>query len=288
MAMQPGVYLNMPEEEYHNDPAISSSGIKLLLKSPAKFQEETCYNPNPVDEEEGDTAAKKFGRAYHKLIREPDTFDEAFTVKQGVKASKVEGVLGEGEYKKLLRMRNRLAETPKHLALLVGGLPEVSICFEYEHLGKKYLCRVRFDTFAPHWVSDLKTSRDISDRGLFYTFGQYGYDISGAMYSIAAQALKKMIAAGYKMPKEFDQEFIDKFMAHNEQMFAFVFQESAAPFLTRCWCMTPWITDIGRDKFHHGLEIFDQNVSKSGLWPSGYPELEDMDASMVSDNIQYF
>jgi PDDEXK-like domain of unknown function (DUF3799) len=288
MAMQPGVYISLPEEEYHADPALGSSGIKLLLKSPALYWDQSYLNPNKETDEEEDTTAKKFGRAYHKLIREPEKFDSAFKIKEGVKTSKIPGTIGEGEHKKLLKMRAQLANHPKQLALLVGGVPEVSIFFEYEHRKKKYMCKVRFDTFAPHWVSDLKTTRDISDRGLRYTFGDYGYDISGAMYSIGAKCLKEMIRAGYKMPAEFDAEFIKEFLSEEDQIFAFVFQEKESPHLTRAWCMTPWISEIGRDKFHKGLDIYEENIALQAAWPTGYADIEDIDESMLSNTIQFF
>lgn len=285
MSIESGVYVGLPEEKYHADSALGSSGVKLLLQSPAKYWSNSPLNP---DRENDDNPAFKFGRAYHKLILEPEKFEAAFQIKKGVKTTKEEGMLGEAEYETLMKMRSMLVRHPKQLAVLSGGIAEVSIFFDYEYEGKKTRCKVRFDMFAPHWVADLKTASDISRRAMFYQFGDFGYDISGAMYSIGAKALKKMLSDGYKMPPEFDQKFIDSFVSHDEQIFAFIFQEKSSPYLTRGLCMTPWISDVGRDKFHKALGIYHENIGKEGIWPSGYEDIEDIDESMISERINYF
>lgn len=60
-----GLYLNVPHDEYHADPALSSSGVKLLTKPscPAKFR-------YAMDHPEGrkPTEAMDRGQAYHTLV----------------------------------------------------------------------------------------------------------------------------------------------------------------------------------------------------------------------------
>ena len=41
MQHKPGIYFNMPEQEYHADPSLSTSGIKLLLQDPEEY-----WDPN--------------------------------------------------------------------------------------------------------------------------------------------------------------------------------------------------------------------------------------------------
>jgi hypothetical protein len=63
----------LPEDAYHNDPALGSSGLRHLMVSPLTFWADSRLNP---DREESESDAKDYGRAYHKLILEGD---DAFT-----------------------------------------------------------------------------------------------------------------------------------------------------------------------------------------------------------------
>lgn len=41
-----GIYFNMPEDEYHKEEGLSSTGIKEMLQSPTNFWFNSVYNPN--------------------------------------------------------------------------------------------------------------------------------------------------------------------------------------------------------------------------------------------------
>lgn len=72
IAYQDGIYFDMPDEEYHRIPALSSTGCKNLLISPVDFWARSWMNPKSRDEEGDatDSAAKMIGRAYHKRVIE--------------------------------------------------------------------------------------------------------------------------------------------------------------------------------------------------------------------------
>lgn len=66
---EPGIYFDMPEEEYHAIPALSSSGVKLLAASPMLFWAKTGWL-NPDKEEAEDKEHQALGKAYHCRILE--------------------------------------------------------------------------------------------------------------------------------------------------------------------------------------------------------------------------
>ena len=77
-AHAPGIYLDMPEEEYHADPSFSTSGTKLMTISPLDYWVNSPLNP---DYEPRTSAALDLGKAYHKMILEgPEAFDGAFCI----------------------------------------------------------------------------------------------------------------------------------------------------------------------------------------------------------------
>lgn len=65
---EPGVYFNMPFEDYLKIDAMSSSAIKNLLVGPTEYWWKSSWNP--LKEELDETLANKEGRAFHTRILE--------------------------------------------------------------------------------------------------------------------------------------------------------------------------------------------------------------------------
>ena len=77
--IEPGIYFDLPEDEYHALPCLSASGIKDLLISPTQYW---CEHLDPNKEEREETTARVVGKAYHKMILEgEEAFQDAFAVK---------------------------------------------------------------------------------------------------------------------------------------------------------------------------------------------------------------
>lgn len=59
-----GVYIALPEADYHADPALSASGICDLLVSPETYWRNSAHNPKREDD---DTPSLALGRYFHQL-----------------------------------------------------------------------------------------------------------------------------------------------------------------------------------------------------------------------------
>lgn len=71
--MQPGVYPNLSNDEYHGGPGISKSGLDLIHRSPLHYRAaKTAANDNAP------TAAQAIGTAFHSLLLEPDSFAQLY------------------------------------------------------------------------------------------------------------------------------------------------------------------------------------------------------------------
>lgn len=70
-----GIYVTLPEEAYHADPALGSTSIKSLVDNAPDFWWESWMNP--AKEPETETPAKLFGRAVHKCVLEGRSAFEA-------------------------------------------------------------------------------------------------------------------------------------------------------------------------------------------------------------------
>ena len=74
----PGIYFDLPEEDYHADPALSQSGMKKLLVSPHDYWASSTFNP---DYESGDSDGMRVGTAYHaRIIEGREAFYQRYAV----------------------------------------------------------------------------------------------------------------------------------------------------------------------------------------------------------------
>ncbi len=77
--MEEGVYFNMPEQEYYSARGLSVSGMKILRQSPFHYWWQSPMNP-ARPERDDDTLAKTWGKAFHKIMLEPELFDNTYAV----------------------------------------------------------------------------------------------------------------------------------------------------------------------------------------------------------------
>lgn len=76
--IEPGIYLDLPEAEYHAAEGLSCSGIKHLTVSKLNYWHK---NLDPDKEPEEDTGARRFGKAVHSFALEPERFNRNFAMK---------------------------------------------------------------------------------------------------------------------------------------------------------------------------------------------------------------
>lgn len=73
--VKPGIYRNIPSDQYHSNSAIGSSQIKLMNgKSPAHFRAQYITGELELKT----SAAMEQGTLFHALVLEPDTVDHEF------------------------------------------------------------------------------------------------------------------------------------------------------------------------------------------------------------------
>jgi hypothetical protein len=176
--MADGIFPDLPPELYYGTAAIGSSLIKWLAPqyTPADFWERSWMNPHiePVD-----TKALQFGRAMHTLVLEPNAFETYFGIKRGVRSTTMQGMVGEGDYERMLRMRDRLMANTHIARLLTGGKPEVSLFWKHESGAPM---RGRFDYLNGFTSVDLKFVEEISDTLVGELVARYQYDTQAAQY----------------------------------------------------------------------------------------------------------
>ncbi len=253
-----GIYDGIPEDQYHSDPALSSTGSRKLLppSCPAIYRYEQDH---PVYKREFD-----YGSAAHKLVLGTgpaislvDAKDWRTKAAQEAQAdARAKGFIPllVREFDRVKAMAAAIQDHPYAGPLfdpLSGGRAEQSGWWFDEEFG--VWCRVRFDWLGTQRTSDgrpiiadYKTAvcaqEDVFSRK---SAGEYGYHQQDAWYSDAYQHLMG-----------------------EEPAFIFVVQEKTPPYLVNIVQFDHDDRQIGRERNRNALERF-RDCSRSGIWP-GY------------------
>lgn len=182
----------MTEREYRKHPAISRSELWRIRESPQKFKYYREHPPEP-------TPALLFGQVFHKMLLEPDTFDEEFVAAPGVNRRTKEGkqilenFASKHENQKIIpaemfdqakEMCDAVKREPLAVKLLKGK-SELPFFWTDEMTGEECKCRVDVlnTEYRQPIIVDAKTTADASTESFIRSAINYGYDFQAAMYS---------------------------------------------------------------------------------------------------------
>lgn len=177
--------------QYHENNALSRSDLRYILKSPLHFK---CK----MNEPKVQTKEMLFGSAFHKLILEPDNFDNEYAIMQSVDGRSKEGkaykeqfmleagdknIIDELDYASMLQMRASLFSNDLAKALLTNGEVETSFYWKDEATGIDLKCRpdVVKTIGQNKLIIDLKTCKDASKDEFQRSCISYFYTLQAAM-----------------------------------------------------------------------------------------------------------
>ena len=250
-----GIYRDVPNEIYHGDrTAISSSGLKLILQSPAHF---VARQEQP----EESTAAMDFGSALHAALLEPVKYLESYVAKPELDRRTKEGKAMAESIDAALADKIKINPAlmadinamvasakrhPRVVEMLSVGEAEVSYLWKDETTG--ILCKCRPDWLNDDAIWDLKSCLDASPSGFSRACAKYGYHISAALYVEGVRRL-----TGKKLP------------------FRFVASEKDAPYAVAVYEASEAFLRSGRRLVRQALDRL-QACRKTAEWPSYQPE----------------
>lgn len=199
---------DMPNEAYHAYEGISTSGLKLMMRSPRHYIGQA---------QRKSTRNMEIGTAIHCAALEPERFDAEYILLQEVRtrtaseykaAAKVAGgdkVLTASESSHVLGMREELQSDRECAEMLSApGWCELSAFVECPDTG--VLLRCRFDKLNASGVAvDLKKTQDSRPDAFSKAVHNYGYHVQDAFYSrvyklITGQSLEFVFLAVEEQP----------------------------------------------------------------------------------------
>ena len=187
MEFKPGVYENIPYEEYADIKAFRSHDLTSIIKCPY-----TWKHQGPMKE----TPALIEGRVQHTVFLELDKFDDEFVIEPDTINRRTKA--GKAEYEDFLSsIGNRTAikqsmydvcmERRKVVEQYVPretDKVELTICFNWHN----HPFKARLDWYDGKNVLDLKTARDASPRGFKKAINSFNYHMQAALYLQAAKS----------------------------------------------------------------------------------------------------
>ena len=241
----------MTEKEYRQHEGISRSELWKLRESPEKAKY-AWEHPEPP------TPALLFGQAVHKLLLEPDTFDDEFAVAPNIDRRTKDGktaynafcdglgdrsVITPDQYQTAVEMRNKAISEP-FVSKLLQGEHEKPIHWVDELTGE--MCKIRIDVLSElgdrPMIVDYKTAEDASTDAFMRAAIKHGYDFQAAMYS----------------------EGVEK-TTGQKPIFVFIAQEKKPPYSVNILQADELFIKHGYDIFRELLGIYHE-CKTSGNW----------------------
>jgi hypothetical protein len=251
--MKPGIYYNMPAEDYFKIPAFSKSQIHATMKSARHLKHYLETQHEPSD-------AKTLGSFVDAMILEPSEINNFAVNPEGIDRRTKAGkeayavFLEESEGKEIITQSmydyaQFIAKSVKeHKAAinLIEGKKQVAVVWIDEATG--VLCKGRYDVLNKGNITDLKTTRDASIKAFSRDLVNYGYHQQAAMYLDAWAALN-----GGEVLK-----------------WNFVCVENKAPYCTAVYELDEEAIECGRIRYHIALKRYARYLKDDPDFLQGY------------------
>jgi len=248
-----GLVLDLDEHLYHADPALSASGMKQLLKTPAHFAH---YRQNPqkprAEFDVGTAAHSKVLGVGAPIAVIPDSmlasngYASTGAAKEFIAKARAEGKvpLKSDVAAEVDAMAESVLAHPKALALLEqDGHAEASLFATDpdDHIAM----RCRFDKLAAK-CADVKTTAGTADvDGFENSIEKYGYDVQAAHY-------RRVL----------------RLVTGEDRPFLFIVVEKEPPYLVGVHILHAEFMEMGEAKAREARRRFREGIT-SGEWP-GY------------------
>lgn len=252
----------MDEEEYHAHPALSASGMKVLLRSPKHFRMMRSLNRPRKEFDVGHAVHAQVLGVGSPIVEIPGKLLSADggirtkAAKEFVSSARAEGQipLKPITYTEIMRASESVLRNAKARTLLEpAGFTEVSLFAQDPVTGVQL--RGRVDRLADELI-DLKTTTDVSLRKITNAVVDLGYDVSAAVY----RYLVELVTGERPGPMHL------------------IFVEKEPPYEVRVVRLAdPAWQDGGEAKMRAAIDLFAW-CSERGVWPG-----DDEDGGPIQD-----
>ena len=246
----------MSNDEYHARPEFSSSQLKDMLRSGAHFY----VNSISKEAKKEASTAMNFGTLVHTMFLEPEQFENEFVIapkfNRRTNTGKAEAeaweqanqgkmLVSEEDVENAARMATNLRTLSSYADMQNNyGMAEAS--FFYTDPTYDLQLRIRPDwhiapcsAFPNGLILDLKTTTDARAHGFAKKCGDFGYDLSAAMY------------------REGFQEY---YRTEQKPPFIFLVAESSIPFNVKQYQASELFLSVGETRYNKAKELLAESL----------------------------
>lgn len=252
---EPGIVDGMAHDDYLNIDALSSSGCKVLERSPAHFLASRTYRKPP-------TAQMEIGTAVHTIVLEPERASSIVCLpdfntrtkdgraeRDAWVAALPAGSLAfdQDAHARIHAAAYAVRQHPGASRLLADGKRERSMFWRDSKL--RIPCKSRLDWHREDGgIVDVKTTADASPAAFERSIANFGYHIQAAFYWVG----------------------VEHVLDRSPAFWSFVCVEVEPPFAVACYVLDVDAIRVGMRTVDKCLARYAQCVA-SGQWP-GYPD----------------
>lgn len=260
------VIRDLSNEDYHSNPALGSSGLKLLNKSPAHYYAR-YLDPNREPDEP--TPAMKLGTATHMAVLEPEKFAATYVVvPEGIDKRSNAGKaffaeiessgkcpIKPDEMKQIQGMADSV-HSHKVMRLLMSLDHQVEVSMFWIDQATGVTCKLRPDLMVPPCsqfrnglVADLKTTTDASPEEFARTAWNSEMHLQAAWYT---------------------DGFMETYGTNEPPLFLWLAAEKGQPFARQFYSASRQLIEYGRREYRRLVDLYAQ-CQRTNQWP-GYSE----------------
>jgi exodeoxyribonuclease VIII len=264
MDIEPGIYFDVPCDEYRRWPAFAQSGIKHVLRSPKH------YMAYVLGEADAKSKAMILGSLIDCLVLEPLLFSKYFAMQPATYESKKDGVkpwnansltckkikhdiedsgkqiITEIDFQKAKQIAEAVNTHVSASEIIAKTKKQVSLVWQDSDTG--VLCKGRLDMMCDEHLDDLKSTMDACPAGFSRSIESFGYHIQGAFYSDGYAALTGNVQLPYNI----------------------IAAETESPFCVATYALEPDTLLIGRAIYKKALKKY-KECKDLNNWP-GYSD----------------
>lgn len=255
----PGLVENMPEAEYHAHPALSSTGARTLLSSPARFQYERTH---PVYRDVFDVGSalhtKVLGKGWPIIVVEADDW-RTKAAKEARDEARAAGQvpMRRKEWDVVNAMAEAVLADDRAAAILHRPrLTEVSAFGRDPITGVEMRARLDVLNQDDPDAADVKSAQSAADDAFAKSAATYGYHIQEEWY----------------------RRVLDQCYGHEIDAFKFIVVEKQPPYLVNVIELDAEFRQIARTQVDRALASY-AKCTATGEWP-GYAA-HPVDANLV-------
>lgn len=277
-----GIYFNLSNEDYHNDPSLSHSGMTKVLVSWQDYWVSSVHNSQRKEFKRTD--AMLFGERSGMRLLEPKKFAETYKSYKRSKPQEKGVWLSSKEDKDIEESIQAIMDVPNAALYFQEGYPEVSFFWKDPSTGVPL--RARVDYLRTFGAIDFKRIMGVGPYAIGKAVKSQGLDIQNYLYlegiKAGRQWLRKM------KPKQFEEyaakqgvdiDWLTAFMREEDLLFRFLFQRSFPPYIWKIKDLDSDLLIEGANATHEAIRRYADGIQRFG---TGAPDMGDGELSTIS------